>query len=223
MKPRISGKDATNVAMETEKYPPVQISAPDPLAHDQSLSPTAAAEGNLGGIAKRRVPARVRKPSPQHDLYLAPTPDLSSYRARLRLAFGNTVSDEFVDFLLGKVVEALKPSPFNSLEEATFNAALAIIELDAMPIGTRSAHGGGNRGNGAFGAIQREPQARRDARVRAPRVRLRRRATAKAFSTEAFPNWTSLRKAAYQGLLIRCRCRGKLDGTGIHDRFFHRC
>jgi hypothetical protein len=37
-------------------------------------------------------------------------------------------SDEFVDVVLGKVVEALKPSPFDQLEEATFNAALAIID-----------------------------------------------------------------------------------------------
>jgi hypothetical protein len=38
------------------------------------------------------------------------------------------MSDEFVDVMLGKVVEALKPSPFDQLEEATFNAALAIID-----------------------------------------------------------------------------------------------
>ena len=49
------------------------------------------------------------------------------------------MSDEFVDVMLGKVVEALKPSPFDQLEEATFNAALAIInsmqcqsELEAL-------------------------------------------------------------------------------------------
>jgi hypothetical protein len=49
------------------------------------------------------------------------------------------MSDEFVDVMLGKVVEALKPSPFDSLEEATFNAALATIasmqcrsELEAL-------------------------------------------------------------------------------------------
>jgi hypothetical protein len=46
---------------------------------------------------------------------LAPTPDLEGYRARLREAFGNTMSDEFVDVMLGKVVEALKPSPLTSL------------------------------------------------------------------------------------------------------------
>jgi hypothetical protein len=82
---------------------------------------------------------RVRKPSPIHDQYLAPTPDLDGYRARLREAFGNTMSDEFVDVMLGKVVEALKPTPWDQLEETTLNAALAIIasaycrsELEAL-------------------------------------------------------------------------------------------
>src|ERR1700738_162336 len=37
------------------------------------------------------------------------------------------MSDEFVDVLLGKLAEALRPGPFDALEEATMNAALAII------------------------------------------------------------------------------------------------
>ena len=37
------------------------------------------------------------------------------------------MSDEFVDVMLGKIVEALKPSPFDQLDESTFNATLAII------------------------------------------------------------------------------------------------
>jgi hypothetical protein len=53
---------------------------------------------------------------------------LDSYRARLRQAFGNTLSDEFVDVMLGKLIEALKPNPFLQLEEPTLNAALAIID-----------------------------------------------------------------------------------------------
>jgi hypothetical protein len=66
----------------------------------------------------------VRKSSPQHDQLLAPTPDLEGYRARLREAFGNTMSDEFVDVMLGKVVEALKPSPFDKLEEPEVRTSL---------------------------------------------------------------------------------------------------
>ncbi len=37
----------------------------------------------------RKAPPRVRKPSPLHDQYLAPTPDLKGYRTRLPEAFGN--------------------------------------------------------------------------------------------------------------------------------------
>jgi hypothetical protein len=53
---------------------------------------------------------------------------LESRRKRLREAFGNTMSDEFVDVRLGKLVEALRPGPFDALEEPTLNAALAIID-----------------------------------------------------------------------------------------------
>jgi len=49
------------------------------------------------------------------------------------------MSDEFVDVMLGKLVEALRPSPHDHLEEATMNAGLAIItsmqpssELEAL-------------------------------------------------------------------------------------------
>ena len=38
------------------------------------------------------------------------------------------MSDEFVDVRLGKLVEALRPGPFDALEEPTLNAALAIID-----------------------------------------------------------------------------------------------
>jgi hypothetical protein len=128
-KPRISGKEATHAAMEAEKYGPIRIRAADD-SRPKSNEPAdmAQVKGALDGGHARKAPPRVRKPSPQHDQFLAPTPDLEGYRARLREAFGNTMSDEFVDVMLGKVVEALKPSPFDKLEEPTFNAALAIID-----------------------------------------------------------------------------------------------
>ena len=132
-KPRISGTEATQVAMEAQEYGPVRIGAADdstPNANESADKAQVPAQMNDiqpdGGHA-RKAPPRVRKTSPLHDQYLAPTPDLDGYRARLREAFGNTLSDEFVDVMLGKVVEALKPSPFDKLEEPTFNAALAII------------------------------------------------------------------------------------------------
>ena len=132
-KPRISGKEATHVAMEAQKYGPVRIGATDDSTPnsdepaDEAQVP-AQVNGTPDSGHARKAPPRVRKLSHLHDQYLAPTPDLESYRARLREAFGNTMSDEFVDVMLGKVVEALKPSPFDTLEESTLNAALAIID-----------------------------------------------------------------------------------------------
>jgi hypothetical protein len=48
-----------------------------------------------------KAPPRLRKPSPLNDQCLAPTGDLEGHRARLREAFGNTMSDEFVEVILG--------------------------------------------------------------------------------------------------------------------------
>jgi hypothetical protein len=47
---------------------------------------------------------------------------------RLREALGNTLSDEFVDVILGKLVEAPRPGLYDQLDEATLNAALATID-----------------------------------------------------------------------------------------------
>ena len=132
-KTRISGKEATYVALAAGKYPPVQIGAPDDPSQSQETTqmkpklPVPEDRAPEGG-SRRKSPPRVRKPSPIHNQCLAPTPDLEGFRARLREAFGNTMSDEFVDVMLGKVIEALKPNPFDRLEQATLNAALAIID-----------------------------------------------------------------------------------------------
>ena len=134
-KQRITGKEATYVALEAEKYGPVRIAAPDtsdPIEKkpDQDLVQLPAHADDDQDVSNRRTaPPRLRKPSPQHDRCIAPTPDLAAHRARLREAFGNTMSDEFVEVMLGKVIEALKPSPFDKLDEPTLNAALAIIDL----------------------------------------------------------------------------------------------
>ena len=49
------------------------------------------------------------------------------------------MSDEFVEVMLGKLVEALRPSPFDQLQESTLNAGLATLysmkpqsELEAL-------------------------------------------------------------------------------------------
>ena len=123
MKSRISGKDATYIAQGALKRRPITLTA---SSEDQQ--PSSALVPISGADQERKAPARVRKPSPHNDQCLAPTSDLESHRKRLREAFGNTMSDEFVDVLLGKLVEALRPSPFDQLEEATVNAGLAIID-----------------------------------------------------------------------------------------------
>ena len=81
-------------------------------------------------IRTRPNGARLRRESVSRRLSTTdtwrPTTDFEGHRTRLRQAFGHTMSDEFVDVMLGKVVEALRPSPFDQLEEATFNACSQI-------------------------------------------------------------------------------------------------
>src|ERR1700752_4945338 len=108
MKPRISGKVATYVAMEAKKRSPIRLMAPGGTP-DAPGVPVPAQKPDDG----RKVPPRVRKPSPHNDQCLAPTPDLEGHRKRLREAFGNSMSDEFVEVMLGKLIEALRPGPFD--------------------------------------------------------------------------------------------------------------
>jgi len=132
---RISGKDATNAALDAKRYPPVKIEASGdtkgPAEGTRTESNIAkfgdGADNALLPAKRRNPPPRVRKPSPSNEQYLAPTNDIEGHHARLREAFGNTMSDEFVQVMLGKLVEALKPNPFDELQEATFNAALAML------------------------------------------------------------------------------------------------
>jgi hypothetical protein len=86
-KSRISGKEAAYVA--AAKYPPVHISEVDSSANGSdgaaAMEKLPAPVSDQPGDGKRRqAPPRVRKPSPIHDQYLAPTPDLAGYSARLR-------------------------------------------------------------------------------------------------------------------------------------------
>src|ERR1700676_1698445 len=103
-KPRISGKTAPHVAMEAAKRGPIRV---DQVATDAPVP----ADGPQIAAGPRKAPPRLRKPSPLNDQCLAPTADLEGHRARLRVAFGNTMSDEFVDVILRKLMEALRPSP----------------------------------------------------------------------------------------------------------------
>jgi hypothetical protein len=123
VKSRISAKEATYVARESLKRRAIRLLAPE----GGEQPPGTLVPSELSEDA-RQAPPRVLKPSPLNDQCVAPTSDLESHRKRLRKAFGNTMSDEFVEVLLGKLVEALRPAALESLEESTVNAALAIID-----------------------------------------------------------------------------------------------
>jgi hypothetical protein len=136
MRRHISGREATYMAIESDKRGPVKIeplpadgaaSAPCTTTGPAALVPASTGSGVPQASAPRKAPPRVRKPSQNHDRCVAPTPDLEAHREALRLAFGNTLSDEFAEFMLGKLITALRHGPFDHLDEATLNAAIAII------------------------------------------------------------------------------------------------
>jgi hypothetical protein len=56
-------------------------------------------------------PPRVRKPSSGHDVIYAPTSDTEAHRAELRAAFGETLSDQFVEVMVGKLISGLQIGP----------------------------------------------------------------------------------------------------------------
>jgi hypothetical protein len=151
----ISGREATHMAIDSDKRGPVQI-APLP-ANDTAVPPNDSAgalpattdstgrvpaiagSATPQAIAPRRAPPRVRKPSLHNDQCVAPTRDLEAHRSALRQAFGNTLSNEFAEVMLGNLVSALQPGPFDHLDEATLNAAIALVasidprtELEAL-------------------------------------------------------------------------------------------
>jgi hypothetical protein len=73
------------------------------------------------------------------DVILAPKAELQEHKAAFRKVFGETLSDEFVDEMLTRLVTALAPGPSDVLEAATLNAAIALIasvnpqtELEAL-------------------------------------------------------------------------------------------
>jgi hypothetical protein len=116
MKARIRGGDATRAAIATTERLPIPLQGTDLVGPFQPLP-----EAIL-----RKKPPRVRKPSARHDVIHAPTTDLDAHRAMLRATFG-TLSEEFADTMMGKVISGLRPNAFDLLEEATLNAALATI------------------------------------------------------------------------------------------------
>src|SRR5256884_3964275 len=120
---RISGKEAARVAEDMAKPGPIRV-----VAASEAQEAPGALVPSTGSELDRKAPPRVRKLLPRNDQLKAPTPDLEGHRKRLREALGNTLSDEFVDVILGKLVEALRPGLYDQLDEATLNAALATID-----------------------------------------------------------------------------------------------
>src|ERR1700716_2753002 len=117
MRSRIRGGVAARAAVAMAERRSVPLQATDLVGPFQP----ASVEGH------RKRPPRVRKPSSGHDVIYAPTSDIDAHRAELREAFGETLSDQFVEAMTGKLISGLRPNPFDVLEEATLNAAIAVI------------------------------------------------------------------------------------------------
>jgi len=136
------------MAIESDKRGPVQIQpsteedalgVPLSVANPSTSAPMSTGSAVAVQAGSQRRPPRVRKPERNNDRCVAPTADLDGHRKALRQAFGNTLSDEFAEVMLGKLVSVLRPGPYDSLDEATLNAAIALVasvnpqtELDAL-------------------------------------------------------------------------------------------
>jgi hypothetical protein len=118
MKSRIRGGTAARAAVAMAERGPVPLQATDEVGPQFPVP--------IPGHHRKRPP-RVRKPSSRHDVIFAPTSDIQAHVAELRKAFGETHSDQFVETMMGKLISGLRPNPFDILEEATLNAALAVI------------------------------------------------------------------------------------------------
>jgi hypothetical protein len=122
-KKHIRGRDAARMADENDKRRPITLEpAPNGLVESGTVS-LVPVEANAHS---RTPPPRVLKPSRGNDQVLAPTPDLEGHRAALRQVFG-TLSEEYSQTMFGKLVAALRPNPYEHLDEATLNAAIALV------------------------------------------------------------------------------------------------
>jgi hypothetical protein len=119
----IRGRDAARMAVENDKRRPIALEpAPNGL-----IDSTPACHVPVETSAhSRTAPPRVLKPSRGNDQVCAPTPDLEGHRAALRRVFG-TLSEDYSQTMFGKLVAALRPNPYEHLDEATLNAAIALV------------------------------------------------------------------------------------------------
>jgi len=77
MRRHMSGGEATYMAVERDERRALKI---EPLPADSTSSISQA-------TTSRKAPPRVRKPQPNNDRRVAPTPDLEAHRAELRQAY----------------------------------------------------------------------------------------------------------------------------------------
>ena len=131
----IQGLQAALLADDHAQRTPVRL-LPSQAGDAQQL--VGARSPSADQLAKK-APPRLKKPSRQSDVVVAPTAELEEHKAALRNVFGETLSDEFVNVMLTQLVSALRPGPGDVLEEATLNAAIAVVasikpqsELEAL-------------------------------------------------------------------------------------------
>lgn len=119
----IRGRDAVRMAEENDKRRPIALEPAPNGAVDAVSEFQVPVETNAHS---RTLPPRVLKPSRMNDQVQAPTPDLEAHRAALRRVFG-TLSEDYSQTMFGKLVAGLRPSPHEHLDEATLNAAIALV------------------------------------------------------------------------------------------------
>ena len=118
----IRGLHAARAANEFARREPVKWVSSQEEEGKQVVALTAAAT-----IGAKKAPPRLTKASTFNDAIVAPTTGLEEHKAALRQVFGETLSDEFVDVMFNKLLSSLRPGSFDVLDEATLNAAIALI------------------------------------------------------------------------------------------------
>jgi hypothetical protein len=118
----ISGLQSARAADEFARREPVKW-----VSSAQEEGKQVVALTSAPAIGAKKGPPRLSKASSRDDAVVSPTIGLEEHRAALRQVFGETLSDEFVDVMLTKLVLVLRPRPLQVLDEATLNAAIALI------------------------------------------------------------------------------------------------
>jgi hypothetical protein len=120
--------------LANEKREPVSL-LPSQSEERQLEKPRSPSANEVGKTA----PPRLDKVGRRGDVILAPKAELQEHKAAFRKIFGETLSDEFVDEMLTQLGSAFAPGPWDVLEAATLNAAIALIasvnpetELEAL-------------------------------------------------------------------------------------------